>query len=389
MRPARPSGRSPAPHRHPGLARAARRDPGRPGFGRYFTDHMVRARWTEEQAGTTPSWCPTARSRSTRPRTSSTTASRSSRGSGLPPGRRQHRDVPAARVNAPGSDLRAPHRDGRGARRGSFVGSIEALVRQDRAWVPDGAERSLYLRPFMFSTEVGLGVRPGNAYEYLLIASPAGAYFPRAREAGRGVALHEYVRAARAARVRRSSPATTPPRSSPRREASAHGCDQVVWLDALGAPLGRGDGRHEPHFVYGRGDPRAGHPAHRHAARRRHPRLAPHDRRGPRHPARRRGRISVDDGARATRAARSPEVFACGTAAVITPVGSVKSRGGAWTVADGSAGEVTLKRARRCSTCRPGARPTSTAGCAPSSPLLTHERHDGPAWRSQAGPSSC
>ena len=59
-----------------------------------------------------------------------------------------------------------------------FLASIEALVRQDAAWVPDDPEKSLYLRPFMIGTEVGLGVRPASAYQYLLIASPAGAYFP-------------------------------------------------------------------------------------------------------------------------------------------------------------------------------------------------------------------
>ena len=60
-----------------------------------------------------------------------------------------------------------------------FLASIEALVTQDQDWVPSGAEKSLYLRPFMFSTEVGLGVRPSSSYLYVLIASPAGAYFPR------------------------------------------------------------------------------------------------------------------------------------------------------------------------------------------------------------------
>ena len=62
---------------------------------------------------------------------------------------------------------------------GRDQGSVEALVRQERDWVPSGQEKSLYLRPFMIATEVGLGVRPANQYDYYLIASPAGAYFPR------------------------------------------------------------------------------------------------------------------------------------------------------------------------------------------------------------------
>ena len=59
-----------------------------------------------------------------------------------------------------------------------FLGSIEEPLKVDGAWVPSGEDRSLYLRPFMFATEVGLGVRPANEYVYLLIASPAGPYFP-------------------------------------------------------------------------------------------------------------------------------------------------------------------------------------------------------------------
>src|SRR3954470_13176958 len=56
-----------------------------------------------------------------------------------------------------------------------FVDSLQALAEIDRAWVPDDAAESLYFRPFMIGTEVGLGVNsPSTSYTYLLIASPAG-----------------------------------------------------------------------------------------------------------------------------------------------------------------------------------------------------------------------
>lgn len=55
----------------------------------------------------------------------------------------------------------------------TFVEACDALVQQDAAWVPEhGGEESLYLRPFMIATEVGLGVRPSNEYLFLVIASP-------------------------------------------------------------------------------------------------------------------------------------------------------------------------------------------------------------------------
>ena len=61
-----------------------------------------------------------------------------------------------------------------------FIESLRQLIAVDEPWVPPaGGEESLYLRPYIFATEPGLGVRPATEYRYLVIASPAGAYFPR------------------------------------------------------------------------------------------------------------------------------------------------------------------------------------------------------------------
>ena len=59
----------------------------------------------------------------------------------------------------------------------TFVESLRRLVEIDQDWIPEQEDASLYLRPFMFASEVFLGVRPSNEYLYLVIASPAGAYF--------------------------------------------------------------------------------------------------------------------------------------------------------------------------------------------------------------------
>ena len=62
-----------------------------------------------------------------------------------------------------------------------FLESLRQLIAVDRGMgTPAGGEESLYVRPLVFATEAGLGVRPAKAYRYLVIASPAGAYFPRA-----------------------------------------------------------------------------------------------------------------------------------------------------------------------------------------------------------------
>jgi branched-chain amino acid aminotransferase len=58
-----------------------------------------------------------------------------------------------------------------------FLETVQTLVKQDINWVPKNVGESLYIRPFMIATEVGLGVRPSNKAKYILIATPAGAYF--------------------------------------------------------------------------------------------------------------------------------------------------------------------------------------------------------------------
>src|SRR6202047_4259490 len=57
-----------------------------------------------------------------------------------------------------------------------FIEAVEQLVRIDRAWIP-GGEGSLYLRPFMIASEVFLGVKPSAEYIFGVIASPVGSYF--------------------------------------------------------------------------------------------------------------------------------------------------------------------------------------------------------------------
>ena len=98
-----------------------------------------------------------------------------------------------------------------------FMGSLCQLVAVDKAWVPAaGGEEALYLRPFVFATESGLGVRPAKQYRYLLIASPAGVYFRGGISRSPCGCRRITCGPARAAPVRPSSAATTPPRWWPR-----------------------------------------------------------------------------------------------------------------------------------------------------------------------------
>jgi branched-chain amino acid aminotransferase len=114
-----------------------------------------------------------------------------------------------------------------------FVAACELLVRTDTDWVPDGDGTSLYLRPFMFADEVGLGVRPSDSARFLVIASPAGNYFSGPL---RPVSLwlsQEYVRAAPGGTGAAKTGGNYASSLVAQQEAIDNGCDQVVFLDAV------------------------------------------------------------------------------------------------------------------------------------------------------------
>ena len=113
-----------------------------------------------------------------------------------------------------------------------FLGAIQALVATDRAWVPSGEETSLYLRPFMYASESFLGVRPSLEAEFLVIASPVGPYF-----AGgvRPVAIwvdQEYHRAGAGGTGAAKCGGNYAASLLPQQEAYAKGFEQVCFLDA-------------------------------------------------------------------------------------------------------------------------------------------------------------
>ena len=174
---------------------------------------------------------------------------------GLPPARRLASRPSVPRRTPGASSARPPGWRCPSCPRTSSSRSIEALVAQDEAWVPSGAERSLYLRPFMFSTEVGLG-RPSGDVLPLRAHRLARRRLLPARASSRCRCGCPRTTSARrpAAPARPSAPATTPPRSSPRRRPRREGCDQVVWLDAIEHRWVEEMGGMNLYFVYGSGD---------------------------------------------------------------------------------------------------------------------------------------
>ncbi len=113
-----------------------------------------------------------------------------------------------------------------------FVGSITALVRTDLAWVPSGEDSSLYLRPFMFASEPFLGVRPAAEVEYLVIASPVGPYFAGGVKPVSIWVSQDYHRAGPGGTGAAKCGGNYASSLLPQVEAQQHGCDQVCFLDS-------------------------------------------------------------------------------------------------------------------------------------------------------------
>jgi len=114
-----------------------------------------------------------------------------------------------------------------------FVASVDALIKVDERWVPEATgEKSLYVRPFMFASETFLGVRPAQHVTYLVIASPAGAYFSTGIHPVSIWLSEDYTRAGRGGMGAAKTGGNYASSLVAQQEAIAEGCDQVVFLDA-------------------------------------------------------------------------------------------------------------------------------------------------------------
>jgi branched-chain amino acid aminotransferase len=113
-----------------------------------------------------------------------------------------------------------------------FIASIEALLSVDSAWVPGEPETSLYLRPTLIGTEACLGVRPSLTVEYMLLASPVGAYFTGGVKPVSIWVAQGFHRAGAGGTGQAKTAGNYAASMLPQQQAQDHGCGQVLFLDA-------------------------------------------------------------------------------------------------------------------------------------------------------------
>ncbi|HTI66852.1 MAG TPA: branched-chain amino acid aminotransferase [Caulobacteraceae bacterium] len=213
-----------------------------------------------------------------------------------------------------------------------FLESVRQLVSADRAWIPDGADGSLYLRPFMIASEVFLGVRPSKEYLYMVIASSVGSYFKGASETVSVWISQNDTRAAPGGTGAAKCGGNYAASLRAQGEAMRQGCDQTLFLDAAHRRYVEELGGMNVFFVFDDGTmstpaldgtilPGITRDAIMTLAREKGVEV-------------REERYGVDQWRADAASGRLREAFACGTAAVIAPIGRLKSPDGEFTIGD-------------------------------------------------------
>lgn len=323
-----------------------------PGFGRVFTDHMVTIRWSGGRG-----WHD-AQLRPREPLTLDPAAAVLHYAQEIFEGLKAYRagngvvlfrpEQNARRFQASAARLAMPRLP-----ESVFLHSIEELVKVDAHWIPPG-DGSLYLRPFMFANEAFLGVRPAAEYLFVVIASAVGAYFKGGSKAVTVWLSKNYTRAAAGGTGATKCGGNYAASLIAQAEAIEHGCDQVVFLDAAEHRWVEELGGMNVFFVFEDGSlltPPLGGTILPGITRDSIITLA-----------RAQGlsvdesRYSFDDWQRDAKSGKLREAFACGTAAVVSAIGEVKTADGNFKIGDGMPGPITEKlkdqlvKIQRCET---------------------------------------
>ncbi|CAN5456730.1 branched-chain amino acid aminotransferase [soil metagenome] len=311
-----------------------------PGFGRHFSDHMVTAHWTPDadwHEGRVHAYAPLSMDPAT---------AVLHYGQQIFEGMKAYAhadgsvwtfrpEVNAARFQRSARRLALPELPAH-----SFLDAVDLLVRTDRDWIPTGGERSLYLRPFMYASEVFLGVRSSQHVTFCIIASPASSYFRNGLKPVTIWLSTDYTRAGPGGTGSAKCGGNYASSLLPQRQAYEHDCEQVVFLDSAERTWVEELGGMNIYFVHDNGTlvtPELTDTILEGVTR--DSILALGADLGLKVDER---RVSLDEWRDGVGSGRITEVFACGTAAVVTPVATLRWEGGEVSSGD-EPGEITCQ----------------------------------------------
>ena len=312
-----------------------------PGFGRVFTDHMVMIRYSD-----TKGWHDaqvTARAPLTLDPATAVFHYAQEIFEGLKAYKRAdgsmalfRPDANAARFNASADRLAMPHLPPE-----LFIESCRALVDIDKAWFPAMEGGSLYLRPFMIASEAFLGVKPSSEYIYMVIAASSANYFKSGAPSVSLWVSQDYSRAGPGGTGAAKCGGNYASSLAPMAEAIKRGHDQVIFLDVRENRWVEELGGMNVFFVFADGSiqtPPLGGTI-----------LPGITRDSLLTLAREEGLVvreehyAIDQWEADANSGHLVEAFACGTAAVVTPIGKVSWPDGSFTIGAGGLGQLTAK----------------------------------------------
>ena len=310
-----------------------------PGFGRVFTDHMATIRYSEANG-----WHDARVVKRAPFQLDAASAV-------LHYAQEIFEGLKAYRLPDGGAALFRPHANAARFRRSAermamvplpddlFVESVRAIVRQEADWIPDIEGGALYLRPFMIASEVFLGVKPSTEYLYAVIASSVGAYFKGDAPAVTLWVSQDYTRAAPGGTGAAKCGGNYASSLIAQAEATRQGCDQVLFLDAVERRWIEELGGMNIFFVFDDGS------------------IATPPLTGTILPGITRDSLitlardmgltvreepyAIDQCRADAQSGRLIEAFACGTAAVVTPIGTMKLKDGQFQIGSGGPGQTT------------------------------------------------
>ena len=114
-----------------------------------------------------------------------------------------------------------------------YIQAVKAIVDVDRDWVPHSDGASLYIRPFAFASDVGLGVHAAKEYIFCIICSPSGAYYAEGINPVRIYVEDDYIRAAPGLTGFTKCGGNYAASIKAGELAEEQGYAQVLWLDGV------------------------------------------------------------------------------------------------------------------------------------------------------------